>query len=62
MKQKAKSEGLKNLKSTREEKPVHGQHPLRANNGAVDQKKTHQWPCIPGLKAGTLGFIMAAQD
>ena len=27
MKQKAKSEGLKNLKSTLEEKPLHGQYP-----------------------------------
>ena len=42
MKQKAKSEGLKNLKSTWEEKPLHGQCPLRANNADVDQKKTHQ--------------------
>ena len=35
MKPKTKSEGLKNLKSTWEEKPFHGQYPLRANNAVV---------------------------
>ena len=43
MKQKAKSEGLKNLKSIWEEKPLHGQYPLRANSFDVDLKKTQQW-------------------
>ena len=43
MKQKAKSEGLKNLKPTWKEKPLHGRDPLRATNNAdLDQKKTHQ--------------------
>ena len=36
MKQKEKSEGLKNLKSTWKEKPLHGQYPLRTNNTDVD--------------------------
>ena len=40
MKQKAKLKGLKNLKSTWEEKPLHGQYPLGANNADVDQKKS----------------------
>ena len=35
MKLKTKSEGLKNLKSTWEEKPFHGQYPLRANNAVA---------------------------
>ena len=40
MKQKANSKGLKNLKFTWEEKPLHGQYPLGANNADVDQKKS----------------------
>ena len=40
MKQNAKSEDLKNLKSTWEQKPLHGQYPLRVNNADVDQKKS----------------------
>ena len=55
MKQKAKSEGLKNLMST-------WQYPLRANNTDVDQKKTQQSLRSSGLKALTEGFILAAKD
>ena len=40
MEHKAKSEGLKNLKSTWEEKPLHGQYPLQANNGDVELRTT----------------------
>ena len=61
MKQKAKSEGLKNLKSTWEEKPFHGHYPLQANNADVDQKKPHQWLRSSELKSETEGFIVAAQ-
>ena len=62
MKQKTKSEGLKNLNSTWEEKPLHGQYPLWANNANVDQEKTHQWLRSSILKAETEGFILTAQD
>ena len=36
MRQKANSEGLKNLESTWEEKSLHGQYPLRTNNTDVN--------------------------
>ena len=62
MKQEAKSESLKNLKSIWEEKAVHGQYPLQVNNFDADQKKTHPWLRSSGLKAGTKGFILAAQS
>ena len=39
LKQKVKSEGLKNLKLIWEEKPLHGQHLLQSNNADADQKK-----------------------
>ena len=50
MKQKAKSDGLKNLKSTWEEKPLHDQYPLRASNADVDQKKHISDFVAQGLK------------
>ena len=61
MKQKANSEGLKNLKSTWEEKLRHVQYPLRNNNADVDQKKIHQWLPSAGLKAETEEIILATQ-
>ena len=62
MKQRAKSEGLKNLKSTWEGKPLHGQRPLQVNKADFDQKKTYQWLRSSSLKAETEGFTIVAQD
>ena len=38
------------------------QYPKRKKEKDVDQDKTHNWPSTPGLKSGTEGFIIAAQD
>ena len=62
MKQEANSEGLKNLKSTWEEKLRHVQYPLQNNNADVDQTKTHQWLPSAGIKAETEEIILATQD
>ena len=61
IKQKAKSEALKNLKSAWEENPLNGQYSLRANNTDDDQNKTHQWLRNSELKLETEVFILAAQ-
>ena len=42
-KKKAKHEGLKQLESRWQEKPLHGQFAARANNADVDTHATHQW-------------------
>ena len=39
IKRKKKSEGLKNLKSTWKEKPLHGQYPLLANNVILTKRE-----------------------
>ena len=35
---------------------------MRSQKADVDQGSTHQWLRSAGLKAGTEGFIMGAQD
>ena len=62
MKQKANSQGLKNVKLTWDEKALYGQYRIRANNADVNQKRTHQRLRSSGLQAETEGFILAAQD
>ena len=42
IKLKEKPEGIKNIESIWEEKPLQSQYPLRANNADVEQKKAHQ--------------------
>ena len=45
-----------------EEKPLHGQCPIRLNKPDVEREKTHKWLKSPGLKGETEGLIIAAQD
>ena len=52
MKQKANSQGLKNVKLTWEEKALYGNYPLRASNVS--------WVCSSGLKAEAEEFNLTA--
>ena len=58
----AKREGLKEIKETWENKPLHGQYSQRIQQDDVDQENTHKWLHSVGLKAETEGFVKTAQD
>ena len=62
IRQTAKKEGQKQLNEKWEDKPLHGQYPLRSKQADVDKKHTHQWLRSSGLKAESEGLILAAQD
>ncbi|KAF7218105.1 putative LOC107393841-like protein [Nothobranchius furzeri] len=58
----AKKWAQKRMRETWEEKPMHGQYPLRVKKADVEQDHTHQWLRSAGLKAETEGLLIAAQD
>ena len=60
-KAKAKHQGCQQLRSKWESKALHGKCPQRVKQTDVDQDKTHRWLKAAGLKAETVGFIIAAQ-
>ncbi len=41
---------------------MHGKYPKGIKDAEVDQVKTNIWPKTHGVKAGTEGLIIAAQD
>ena len=57
----AKHRGRQQLRSKWESKALHGKCPQRVKQTDVDQDKTHRWLKAAGLKAETVGFIIAAQ-
>ena len=59
---RAKKAVLERLKTSWQEKPLHGQYLTRTNQADVDKKHTHQWLRSAGLKAETDGSILASQD
>ena len=62
IKRKTKKEGLKQVKETLENKPLHGQYPQRSHQADVNQANTYWWLLSVGLKTKTQRFVMSAQD
>ena len=63
LKTKAKAEGIEQLRTSWEEKQLHGKYPKLMQEADVDQEKSHQWLRSSGLNKGeTEGLIIAAQD
>ena len=61
-KQKARQQAQEHLAGLWEGKALHGKHPQRMKDADVDLHRTNQWVTGSGLKAGTEGLIIAAQD
>ena len=61
-KEKNKKDGLKQIKETWKNKPMHGRYPQRIQQTDVDQANTHQWLRSVDLKAETDGLVMSAHD
>ena len=59
---KKQKQRLNQIKNAREHKPQHGRYAERIRNINIDIIKTNRWLKSSGLKAGTKGLIIVAQD
>ena len=61
-KKSGEREGLRQIKKTKKNKPLHDRYPQRIQKADVDQENAHQRLHSVGLKAESEGFIMTAQN